>query len=116
MLFQNKTNSAVQLKHLPTGVVVKCQETRSRTQNRKFARQWLEEKLDLMENGAESRVAVKAAAKSKKKASADKKKRRKYRKLAEGGEGGMTVEELVREDDQDDEPQREVESSHNKST
>ncbi|KAG9719516.1 hypothetical protein KCU59_g18006, partial [Aureobasidium melanogenum] len=32
----NKTSSAVQLKHLPTGLVIKCQETRSRSQNRKI--------------------------------------------------------------------------------
>src|SRR3712207_3914024 len=39
----NKTSSAVQLKHIPTGIVVKCQDTRSRTQNRKTARQLLGE-------------------------------------------------------------------------
>lgn len=78
----------MQLKHIPTGVVVKCQETRSRTQNRKYARLLLEEKLDVMENGEKSRPAVKAAAKSKKKASADKKKRRKYRALQEGATEG----------------------------
>lgn len=30
----NKTNSCVFLKHLPTGVQIKCQKFRSRTQNR----------------------------------------------------------------------------------
>lgn len=42
----NKTNSAVQLTHTPTGIVVKCQATRSRTQNRKIARDLLATKLD----------------------------------------------------------------------
>lgn len=35
----NKTNSKVQLKHLPTGIVVTSQVTRSREQNRKDARE-----------------------------------------------------------------------------
>ncbi|KAF2463625.1 uncharacterized protein BDR25DRAFT_307657 [Lindgomyces ingoldianus] len=84
----NKTSSAVQLKHLATGIVVKCQETRSRSQNRKIARRVLGERIEELEKGEESRTAIKARAKSKKKASADKKKRRKYRALGEakGGE------------------------------
>lgn len=78
----NKTSSAVQLKHLPTGVVVKCQETRSRSQNRKIARRILGERLEELELGDEARTAVKARERSRKKASADRKKRRKYRGLA----------------------------------
>jgi len=83
----NKTSSAVQLKHLPTGMVVKCQETRSRTQNRKIARRILAEKLEVIEKGPQSRTALKAEVKLKKKASKDKKARRKYKKLAEAKEG-----------------------------
>ncbi|KAF2016729.1 hypothetical protein BU24DRAFT_423090 [Aaosphaeria arxii CBS 175.79] len=79
----NKTSSAVQLKHLPTGIVVKCQETRSRTQNRKLARQILGERIEELELGEQSRTHIKAREKSKKKSSADKKKRRKYRALEE---------------------------------
>ncbi|KLU88815.1 peptidyl-tRNA hydrolase domain-containing protein [Magnaporthiopsis poae ATCC 64411] len=80
----NKTNSAVQLKHIPTGLVVKCQATRSRDQNRKIARDLLAAKLDVMYNGEKSREAIVADAKRKKKASAAKKSKRKYRKLEEG--------------------------------
>lgn len=80
----NKTSSAVQLKHLPTGLVVKCQETRSRTQNRKIARRILAERIEDLEKGDQSRTALKAERASKKKASKNKKARRKYRKLAEG--------------------------------
>lgn len=79
----NKTNSAVQLKHIPTGLVVKCQATRSRDQNRKIARDLLAAKLDVMYNGEKSREAIVADAKRKKKASAAKKSKRKYRKLDE---------------------------------
>ena len=79
----NKTSSAVQLKHVPTGIVVKSQETRSREQNRKLARQILGEKLDEMEKGDSSRTAIKAERARVKKASASKKKNRKYRQLDE---------------------------------
>jgi protein subunit release factor B len=77
----NKTSSAVQLKHGPTGIVVKCQETRSREQNRKLARQILGERLDELEKGDESRTAIKTKRAQTKKASAAKKSRRKYKKL-----------------------------------
>lgn len=95
----NKTSSAVQLKHLPTGIVVKSQETRSRQQNRKLARQILSEKLDEMEKGSESRTAIKTERARAKKASANKKSNRKYRKLAESkeGEAGQAAEEANRE-------------------
>ncbi|CCD26762.1 Rso55p NDAI_0I01930 [Naumovozyma dairenensis CBS 421] len=35
----NKCNSKVQLRHMPTGLSISCQETRSREQNRKIARE-----------------------------------------------------------------------------
>lgn len=79
----NKTNSAVQLKHIPTGIVIKCQETRSRAQNRKIARQILAVRLDDLDNGDQSRSAIVGVHKVKKRASAAKKSARKYRKLAE---------------------------------
>ena len=91
----NKTSSAVQLKHLPSGIVVKCQETRSRSQNRKIARRILGERIEEVELGEGSRTAMKARERSRKKASADKKKRRKYKSLAEEKEGeqeGVVVE------------------------
>ncbi|KAK7935758.1 RF-1 domain-containing protein [Apiospora marii] len=83
----NKTNSAVQLKHLPTGIVVKCQETRSRTQNRLIARRLLAERLDDLTKGDQSRSAIVGEAKRKKRASSAKKSRRKYRKLDEERQG-----------------------------
>ena len=41
----NKTSSCVQLKHLLTGTIVRCQETRSREANRWLAREMLAERL-----------------------------------------------------------------------
>lgn len=41
----NKTSSCVQLRHVPTSTVVRCQETRSREANRWLAREMLAERL-----------------------------------------------------------------------
>ena len=41
----NKTSSCVYLKHIPTGIEVKCQRERSRELNRYYARKELCEKL-----------------------------------------------------------------------
>ncbi|KAJ2970400.1 hypothetical protein NQ176_g8205 [Zarea fungicola] len=79
----NKTNSAVQLKHIPTGIVVKSQATRSRAQNRKHAREVLAQKLDDLHNGDESRSNIVGKVMKKRADSARKKSRRKYKKLEE---------------------------------
>ena len=50
----NKTANAVFLKHLPTGLWVKCHQTRSIELNRKIARQLLLGKLDNHLNGEHS--------------------------------------------------------------
>lgn len=42
----NKTSSCVYLKHLPTGIEVKCQRDRSRELNRLFARRELCDKIE----------------------------------------------------------------------
>ncbi|KAJ5809256.1 peptide chain release factor-like protein [Penicillium pulvis] len=89
----NKTNSAVQIIHHPSGIVVKCQATRSRSQNAKTARSLLADKIEQKEKGGGSRVALKAEIAKKKKASKMKKTRRKYREL-EGKEGEVHEEEL----------------------
>jgi protein subunit release factor B len=101
----NKTSSAVQLKHIPTGIVVKYQDTRSRAINRKVARQLLQDRLEEHELGDEARTRVKAREKSKKKASSDKKKRRKYRAL----EAGKAGEEGAEDVEQGDELEADVE-------
>lgn len=50
----NKTNNAVILKHKPTGLVIKCHQTRSLEQNRNIAREILLRKLDNLVNGLDS--------------------------------------------------------------
>merc|ERR1712142_32990 len=55
----NKTRNAVFLKHIPTGVFVKCHETRSCEVNRELARKYLAEKVDLHLHGEDSHLRVK---------------------------------------------------------
>lgn len=74
-------------------MVVKCQATRSQSQNAKVARSLLADKIEALEKGDKSRVAIKAAAAKKKKASKMKKARRKYRELGEGVKEGEIEEE-----------------------
>lgn len=50
----NKTSTCVYLKHVPTGVEVKCQRSRSQGLNRYYARVVLFEKVDSIIRGEES--------------------------------------------------------------
>jgi protein subunit release factor B len=50
----NKTNNCVFLKHLPTGVAIKCQMDRSRELNRFLARRELCEQLEHIRDGKAS--------------------------------------------------------------
>ena len=51
----NKTASCVYLKHLPTGIEVKCQKNRSREMNRFFARRLLCEQVEFLIEGVKSK-------------------------------------------------------------
>ncbi len=55
----NKTNSCVWLKHLPTGVEVKCQDFREREANRKRAYRLLVFKIEARILGKKSELAQK---------------------------------------------------------
>jgi len=62
----NKTSNCVELRHMPTGIVVKCHETRSQEKNRAIARLKIIDKLKLMFTPKESNVQMKMDEKKKK--------------------------------------------------
>lgn len=51
----NKASSCVYLKHIPTGIEVKCERTRSQSLNRYYARKILLDKLEEVLLGRESK-------------------------------------------------------------
>jgi len=65
----HKTAMCVYLKHIPTGLDVKCQETRQRESNRYFARKRLCEKIEfsLNKEQSEKQKAIEKIRRSKKK-------------------------------------------------
>ncbi|KAL6242730.1 hypothetical protein RBB50_010376 [Rhinocladiella similis] len=103
----NKTNSAAQVTHLPSGIVVKCQATRSRNENFKIAKRILAEKVEFLEKGDESRAAKVVDRAKRKKASRVKKSRRKYKKLSEGE--GENCEDAEEDEDGEQEEEHEGE-------
>ncbi|XP_077456457.1 mitochondrial translation release factor in rescue [Stigmatopora argus] len=54
----NKTSNCVVLKHVPTGIVVKCHQTRSVDINRKRAREIMQQKVDVFYKGKDSAVLL----------------------------------------------------------
>ncbi|XP_046872663.1 mitochondrial translation release factor in rescue isoform X1 [Hypomesus transpacificus] len=55
----NKTSNCVVLRHIPTGIVVKCHQTRSVETNRKRARDIMKEKLEVSFKGEDSEILKK---------------------------------------------------------
>ncbi|MDF2374940.1 MAG: peptide chain release factor-like protein [Verrucomicrobiales bacterium] len=89
----NKTSSCVYLKHLPTGVEVSCQETRSREKNREIARDRLcdhfeekarEEQLILARERAKKRFQKRKPSRAEKARRRRTKELRKNRKQLRG--------------------------------
>lgn len=77
----HKTASCVRLKHIPTGIEVKCQKSRYRETNRYYARHILCEKIDALINQEKSQrqQAIEKIKRQKRKRS----KRAKEKVLAE---------------------------------
>lgn len=75
----NKTSSTVQLIHLPTGIEIQCQESRSQTTNRLRAREILCEQLEERERRrslARKRARAKKRYEKRRPSKAQKEKRR----------------------------------------
>jgi ribosome-associated protein len=70
----NKTESALRLTHLPSGVVVMSQESRSQFRNREIAYERLIERLKRLNHVPKKRVATKPSRSSKEKRIAGKKR------------------------------------------
>ncbi|XP_021554320.1 mitochondrial translation release factor in rescue [Neomonachus schauinslandi] len=83
----NKTSNCVVLKHVPSGIVVKCHQTRSVDQNRKLARKILQEKVDIFYNGENSLVY-------KEKQEAERKKQERKKRAKETLEKKKLLKEL----------------------
>ena len=68
-----KSHSCVYLKHLPTGIEVKCQKDRSRAMNRFYARRELCEKIEKKVHNEQTAKEKQAAKARKQKQSSEKK-------------------------------------------
>ena len=55
----NKTSNMVQLKHIPSGIVIECQKTRELQANRKIARKILRDRLEFLNYGNDSKIGKK---------------------------------------------------------
>jgi protein subunit release factor B len=88
----NKSNNCVVLKHVPTGIVVRCHDSRDQLVNRKLARKLLYDKLDVEINQETSKIVMRDARRSRTK---DRMRRRR--------EAKMRGEPFVEEDTDDTE-------------
>lgn len=92
----NKTNSKVQLFHIPTGLVVTSQATRSREQNRKIAREILALKLQDLAQPETSRSNILRLKKQVQKQRREKKAKKKYSNAEKSPEVDEEEQEFIR--------------------
>ncbi|CAG8607789.1 2672_t:CDS:2, partial [Ambispora leptoticha] len=90
----NKSSICVYLKHVPTNIRVRCQQSRSREENRGIARHLLKLKLDEFYNGEQSKLAAKREKIRKREA-----KRRSRSKAKYGKKSEETNDEIHNDDD-----------------
>lgn len=77
----NKTSTCVYLKHIPTGIEIKCQKDRSQSLNRYHARVILVQKIEELIKGKESESFSEIAKVQKQKRKRSLRAKKKYAKL-----------------------------------
>lgn len=85
-----KTHSCVHLQHLPSGIQVKCQESRLREENRFFARRELCLQLEERLYGRDSKRGQAILAKRKQKKRRKRRADLKHSSAEDGGESGSS--------------------------
>jgi len=78
---RNVTDSAVRIRHLPTGIVAQASESRSQARNREMAMKRLEEALARRERRIKKRVPTKVPSGEKNKRLNEKKQRSRTKQL-----------------------------------
>ena len=77
----NKTESAVRLKHLPSGIVVSSQQERSQHRNKAIALEKLRRRVDQLNYRAPKRIATKVSKAAKERTLREKANRARIKKL-----------------------------------
>jgi protein subunit release factor B len=70
---RNVTDSAVRIRHLPTGIVAQASESRSQAQNREVARERLRIALEKRERKVKKRIATRVPKKAREERLSEKK-------------------------------------------
>lgn len=78
---RNTTDSAVRIRHLPTGIVVQASENRSQVRNREVAMERLKEALQRRERKAKKRIATQVSRAQRDKRLADKRQAARKKRL-----------------------------------